>query len=65
MICHRDSKFTAQFKRIIKDARVDVILTPPQAPNSNAFTERFVLSECGRDLINIGFFFGASACLAR
>jgi len=44
MICDRDSKFTAQFKRILKDAGTEVILTPRQAPNCNAFAERFVLS---------------------
>jgi putative transposase len=44
LICDRDTKFTAQFKRILCDAGVDVALTPKQAPNCNACTERFVLS---------------------
>ena len=41
LICDRDTKFTAQFKRLLKDSGVDVILTPRQAPNYNAFAERF------------------------
>ena len=57
LICDRDTKFTAQFKRILKDSGVDVVLTPRQAPNCNAFAERFVLSiksEC----LNRMIFFG-------
>jgi putative transposase len=57
LICDRDTKFTAQFKRILKDAGVEVILTPKMAPNCNAFAERFVLSiksEC----LNRMIFFG-------
>ena len=57
LICDRDSKFTAQFKRTLKDAGVDVILTPRQAPNCNAFAERFVLtikSECLDRMIFFG-----------
>jgi len=44
LICDRDTKFTAQFKRILKDAGIEVVLTPKRAPNCNAFAERFVLS---------------------
>ncbi len=33
LICDRDTKFTAQFKRILKDSGVEVILTSRQAPN--------------------------------
>jgi putative transposase len=44
LICDRDTKFTAQFKRILSDSGVGVVLTPPKAPNCNAFAERFVLS---------------------
>ncbi len=57
LICDRDSKFTAQFKRFLKDEGVDVILTPRQAPNANAYAERFVLSiksECLRRMIFFG-----------
>jgi hypothetical protein len=45
------------FKRILEQAGVDVILTPPQAPNCNAFAERFVLSiksECLDRMIFFG-----------
>jgi transposase InsO family protein len=57
LICDRDTKFTAQFKRILRDAGVDVVLTPKQAPNCNAYAERFVLSiksECLRRMIFFG-----------
>jgi putative transposase len=57
LICDRDTKFTAQFKRILKDAGVEVVLTPKRAPNCNAFAERFVLSiksECLGKMIFFG-----------
>lgn len=60
LICDRDTKFTAQFKRILGDAGVEVVLTPKQAPNCNAYAERFVLSiksEC----LNRMIFFGESS----
>ncbi len=44
LICDRDTRFTAQFRRILGDAGVETVLTPRQAPNCNAFAERFVLS---------------------
>jgi len=40
LICDRDTKFTAQFRRILKDFGVDTVLTPHRAPNCNAFGER-------------------------
>ena len=57
LICDRDTKFTAQFKRILRDAGVEVVMTPKQAPNCNAFAERFVLSiksECLDHMIFFG-----------
>ena len=57
LICDRDGKFTSQFKRILKDAGVNVVLSPPRAPNCNAFSERFVLSiksECLWKMIFFG-----------
>ncbi len=57
LICDRDTKFTDQFKRILRDAGVAVVLTPRRAPNCNAFAERFVLtikSECLRRMIFFG-----------
>ncbi len=44
LILGRDAKFTAQFKRILKDAGVKTVLTSFQAPNMNAICERWVLS---------------------
>ena len=60
LICDRDTKFTDQFKRTLRDAGVEVVLTPKQAPNCNAFAERFVLSiksEC----LNRMIFFGEAS----
>jgi putative transposase len=57
LICDRDTKFTAQFKRILLDAGAEVVLTPKRAPNCNAYAERFVLSiksECLRRMIFFG-----------
>ena len=57
LICDRDTKFTEQFKRILRDTGVEIVLTPRRAPNCNAFAERFVLSiksECLRRMIFFG-----------
>jgi transposase InsO family protein len=57
LICDRDTKFTARFRRFLSEAGVETILTPVQAPNCNAFAERFVLSiksECLRRMIFFG-----------
>ncbi|MHC4515543.1 MAG: integrase core domain-containing protein, partial [Planctomycetota bacterium] len=57
LICDRDTKFTAQFKRILGDSGIEVVLTPRQAPNCNAHAERFVLSiksECLDKMILFG-----------
>jgi len=60
LICDRDAKFTARFRLMLKDAGVQLIRTPRQAPNCNAYAERFVLSiksECLHRMI----FFGESS----
>ena len=44
LICDRDGKFTKQFRRLLSDAGVETVLTPPRSPNCNAFAERFVRS---------------------
>ncbi|MFT7541694.1 MAG: putative transposase [Gammaproteobacteria bacterium] len=57
LICDRDTKFTAQFKRILSDYGDGVVLTPPKAPNCNAYAERLVLSiksECLGRMIFFG-----------
>ena len=60
LICDRDAKFTAEFRSILQVTGVDVIRTPRQAPNCNAYAERFVLSiksEC----LNRMMFFGEAS----
>ena len=37
LICDRDGKYTDQFKRILLDEGIEIVHTPPQAPNCNAF----------------------------
>ena len=57
LICDRDTKFTIQFRRILRDSGVDTVLTPYRAPNCNAFAERFVRSikeECLDRIIMFG-----------
>jgi hypothetical protein len=44
LICDRDSKWTDEFRAILKEAGVRVVMTPVQAPNANAYAERFVRS---------------------
>ena len=57
LILDRDTKFTAQFHRILEDAGVEVVQTAFQAPNMNAIAERFVQTvkrECLERLILFG-----------
>ncbi len=57
LIIDRDSKFSAEFRRILKDAGVKTVLTAWRAPNMNSLAERFVLSakkECLNRMILFG-----------
>jgi putative transposase len=57
LIIDRDSKYTAQFRRLIRDNGTKVIRLPPRSPNLNAYAERFVRSikeECLNRMIFIG-----------
>jgi putative transposase len=57
LIVDRDTKFTEHFKEILASSGAEVIVTPYQAPNCNAFAERFVLSiksECLERMILFG-----------
>ena len=46
LICDRDGKWTEGFRGIVEGSGVRVVLTPLQAPNANAYAERFVRSIC-------------------
>jgi len=57
LLCDRDRKWTEGFRRIVQGAGFRIVLTPAQAPNANAYAERFVRSiraECFDPLILFG-----------
>jgi putative transposase len=57
LICDRDCKWTDAFRTILERAGVGTVVTPVQAPNANAYAERFVRSireECLDRVILIG-----------
>ena len=57
LICDRDAKWTDEFRALLDGAGVPIVRTPVQAPNANAYAERFVRSireECLDRLILVG-----------
>src|SRR6266849_2553940 len=57
LILDRDTKYTDQFRRLIRGSGTNVIRLPPRSPNLNAYAERFVRSikdECLNRIIFIG-----------
>src|ERR1700687_5632922 len=57
LIIDRDTKYSEQFRRLIRDAGTNVIRLPPRSPNLNAYAARFVRSikdECLNRMIFIG-----------
>jgi transposase InsO family protein len=57
LIVDRDTKYTAQFRRLVAESRTAVIRLPPRSPNLNAYAERFVRSikeECLERMIFVG-----------
>jgi transposase InsO family protein len=57
LICDRDRKWSRGVRRLLGDASIRVVQTPWQAPNANAYAERFVRSikeECLDRMIPIG-----------
>jgi len=57
LICDRDGKWTDGFRALLEGAGVRIVQTPVQAPNANAYAERFVRSireECLNRLILFG-----------
>jgi len=44
LICDRDRKWSHGVLEFVRSAGVSVVQTPVRAPNSNAYTERFVRS---------------------
>ena len=57
LICDRDAKWSASVRDRLSEAGIRVVQTPYQAPNANAFAERFVRSikeECLDRMILLG-----------
>jgi putative transposase len=57
LICDRDTKWTAPVSARLSEAGIRVVQTPYQAPNANAYAERFVRSikqECLNRVIPFG-----------
>jgi transposase InsO family protein len=57
LICDRDAKWSAPMRARLGDAGIRVVQTPYQAPNANAYAERFVRSikqECLNRVIPLG-----------
>jgi putative transposase len=57
LICDRDTKWSATFRRTLADVGIRVVQTPCQAPNCHAHAERFVRSikeECLSQVIVLG-----------
>jgi transposase InsO family protein len=57
LICDRDRKWSAAVERFLATAGIRVLRTPLQAPNCNAYAERFVRSikeECLNRVIPLG-----------
>ena len=57
LICDRDGKWTDGFRALLEGAGVRIVRTPVQAPNANAYAERFacaIREECLDRLILFG-----------
>jgi hypothetical protein len=57
LICDRDAKWSAPVRARLGEAGIRVVQTPYQAPNANAYAERFVRSikeECLDRVIPFG-----------
>ena len=57
LICDRDAKWSAPVRARLAEAGIRVVRTPYQAPNANAYAERFVRSikqECLSRMIPLG-----------
>jgi transposase InsO family protein len=57
LICDRDAKWSAAVRERLAEAEIRVVQTPYEAPNANAYAERFVRSikqECLDRMIPLG-----------
>ena len=57
LICDRDTKWSGPVRECLREAGIRIVQTPYQAPNANAYAERFVRSikeECLDRIIPLG-----------
>jgi hypothetical protein len=57
LLLDRDTKYAANFRRLVNDSGTNVMRLPPLSPNLNAYAERFVRSikeECLDRMIFVG-----------
>jgi Integrase core domain len=57
LICDRNTKWTGAVRECLREAGIRIVQTPYQAPNANAYAERFVRSikeECLDRIIPLG-----------
>ncbi|MFN0138253.1 MAG: integrase core domain-containing protein, partial [Phycisphaerae bacterium] len=60
LIIDRDTKYTDEFREILKAEGIEPVLIPPSAPNCNTYAERFVRSIRNESLDRL-ILFGESA----
>jgi len=56
LICDRDTKWSGAVQQLLDEAGLQVVRTPFEAPNANAYAERFVRSikaECLHGVIRL------------
>jgi transposase InsO family protein len=61
LIIDRDSKYTTEFREILKENDVDIVLIPPKSPNCNPHAERFVRSIKEEECLDRVILFGRTA----
>ncbi len=57
LLIDRDTKFTAKFRKLLKDSGIETVLTPARCPQANGVAERFVGS-ARREILDRLIFFG-------
>jgi hypothetical protein len=64
LIIDRDSKYTDEFREILKEHGNDIVVIPPRSPNCDPHAERFVRT-IKEECLNRMMLFGRSALARR